>query len=277
MRLNGTTRANEAGGGSARRPATAGMGVLVIVGLVVGGAVVDAAWGQGGKAVVTGAERVVVRRGPGREFPPFASVSRGESVDVQEMKGEWARISTRRGEAGYVNSTFLALPGEHERRAAPVSATATPTTATATAVAPTAAAPTVAAAAARPTAPPAVADAGAGRTATLEAEVRRLREELAAATSRTPVPAAVPAVPVVTVRDIEPLREQLQQTLAALETLQRRVETTGAPADSAADESSSMLSSHSLFLFVVGLLAGWIAHTVYGRTSDRGYRSRIRF
>jgi len=276
MRRNGKTRASEADGGSGWGPATAGIRVLVIVGLVGVGALVDAAWGQGGKAVVTGAERVVVRRGPGREFPPFASVSRGESVDVQEIKGEWARINTRRGEAGYVNSTFLALPGEHERRVVPVSATATPSAATPTAVAPTAVAPTVTAApaAARSTVAPAAADTG--RTATLEADVRRLREELAAATSRTLVPTAAPAVPVVTVRDIEPLREQLQQTLAALDALQRRVEATGAPADGVADESS-IVSSHSLFLLVVGLLAGWVAHTVYGRTSDRGYRSRIRF
>jgi SH3-like domain-containing protein len=272
-----------------RRAVVAGLSVLVIGCLVVGGAAVDAASGQVGKAVVTGAERVVVRRGPGREFPPFASVSRGESVDVQEIKGEWARISTRRGEAGYVNSTFLALPGEHDRRAAPVGATATrtsaiPTVAAPTVVAPMAAAPTVAAptvaaapVAARPTVVPVVADAGAGRTAALEADVRRLREELAAATSRTPVPVVAPAVPVVTVRDIEPLREQLQQTLAALDALQRRVEATGASADSTADDSSSLLSSHSLFVLIVGLLAGWVAHTVYGRTSDRGHRSRIRF
>jgi len=270
MRRNGKTRASEADGGSGWGPATAGIRVLVIVGLVGVGALVDAAWGQGGKAVVTGAERVVVRRGPGREFPPFASVSRGESVDVQEIKGEWARINTRRGEAGYVNSTFLALPGEHERRAAPASPTATPT-----AVAPPV---TAAPVAALPTAVrEAAADAGAARTAKLEAEVRRLHEELAAAASRTPVPAAAVTVPIVTVRDIEPLREQLQQTLAALETLQRRVEATGAPADSTADESSSLVSSQTLFLLLVGLLAGWIGHTLYGRTSDRGYRSRIRF
>ena len=169
-----------------------------------------------------------------------------------------------------MNSTFLALPGEHERRAAPVSPTATPTAV----VPPVTAAPV----AALPTAVrEAAADAGAARTAKLEAEVRRLHEELAAAASRTPVPAAAVTVPVVTVRDIEPLREQLQQTLAALETLQRRVEATGAPADSTADESSSLVSSQTLFLLLVGLLAGWIGHTLYGRTSDRGYRSRIRF
>jgi len=72
---------------------------------------------QATTAIVTGTERVFVRRGPGNEFPPFASIPSGSTVDVQEMRGEWARIITASGQVGYINSRFLSLPGEVEHHA----------------------------------------------------------------------------------------------------------------------------------------------------------------
>src|ERR1041385_8898698 len=57
---------------------------------------------QGTTATVTGAARVLVRRGPGKQFPPLASVTRGSTVEVQDPQGEWARVSTPAGQVGYV-------------------------------------------------------------------------------------------------------------------------------------------------------------------------------
>src|SRR5579862_7107522 len=74
---------------------------------------------QSGSAVIVGVERLYVRRGPGAEFPPFATLTKGDTVEVQEMQGEWARIVTGSGLSGYVRSNFLILPGEHRKPAPP--------------------------------------------------------------------------------------------------------------------------------------------------------------
>src|SRR5437870_3286473 len=59
-------------------------------------------WAQSGTAVVTGADRVFVRRGPGSEFAPFATVDKGSTVEVRSVQGEWALIVTAGGQSGYV-------------------------------------------------------------------------------------------------------------------------------------------------------------------------------
>ena len=47
-----------------------------------------AVWGQGSSTVVvTGTKRVLVRRGPGTGFPPFAALTNGSAVEVLEMRG----------------------------------------------------------------------------------------------------------------------------------------------------------------------------------------------
>src|SRR5574337_1505652 len=80
--------------------------------LLVSLATATATWAQGNTAVITGAEHVFIRRGPGTEFPPFATLSQGATVEIQEMLGEWARIRTVTGQSGYVRSTFLSPIGE---------------------------------------------------------------------------------------------------------------------------------------------------------------------
>ncbi len=76
-------------------------------------------------AIVTGTEKVFVRRGPGNEFPPFASIPSGSTVEVQDTLGDWTRISTASGQVGYVATQFLSFPGEPEHR--PTAIRATPT------------------------------------------------------------------------------------------------------------------------------------------------------
>src|SRR5215468_850781 len=81
-----------------------------------------ASWGQPTTALVTGVDRLVVRRGPGKRYAVFAVLSRGAKVDVHQIKGEWARIVTAAGQRGYVNGNFLALPGDKEHAAAEAAA-----------------------------------------------------------------------------------------------------------------------------------------------------------
>jgi hypothetical protein len=229
-------------------------------------------WGQGGTAVITGARRVFVRRGPGLEFQPFATLTNGTTVDVQEMQGEWARITTAGGQVGYVSSTFLALPAEAERQSA------TP-----------AAAPPPGAAPMR--SEPAPVRAVTERNKALEAEVRNLQQELEAQKSRadaTPVPAPVATTPVGTT-DIEQLKGQLARLTTAVEGLQRGLAdarlaaeppaattTTTTPA-TPADGSPHSVSSTAILLGVVGLGVGWLMGSAFGRRQERGRRSRVRF
>src|SRR5262249_30920423 len=81
-----------------------------------------ASWGQPTTALVTGVDHVVVRRGPGKRYAVFAVLSRGPKVEVHKIKGEWAGIATAAGQRGYVNGTFLALPGDREHPAAEAAA-----------------------------------------------------------------------------------------------------------------------------------------------------------
>ena len=61
------------------------------------------------QAATVSTEQLYVRRGPGAEFPPFATLGRGDRVEVHEVRGEWARIVTGNGQTGYVRSDFLSL------------------------------------------------------------------------------------------------------------------------------------------------------------------------
>ena len=65
-------------------------------------------------AIVTGTEWVFVRRGPGNQFPPFARIPSGSTVEVQEVEGDWARIITASGQVGFIHKKFLAFPAGGE-------------------------------------------------------------------------------------------------------------------------------------------------------------------
>jgi uncharacterized protein YgiM (DUF1202 family) len=84
--------------------------LLLLVVLLAGVAGMGSA--QTNSATVTGADRLVVRRGPGKQFPPFASLTEGSKVEVEEIQGEWARIVTGNGQRGYVHSNFLSISGD---------------------------------------------------------------------------------------------------------------------------------------------------------------------
>ena len=223
------------------------------------------AWGQGNTAVVTGSQRVFVRRGPGTDFPAFATLTRGSVVEVQAMQGEWSRVKTAGGQVGYIHSNFLALPNEAGSAAASEARGAHPTPQ-----------------------PPSRADAGGLTTLTekntaLEAQVKALQEELTALKSR-PAPPAEPAPTAVAASaDTEALRAELKRLTAAVEGLQSRgggnVPSSDAPATGAAPAEASERSvpSTALVLGAVGLLLGWLLGAAYGRNQERGRRSRIRF
>jgi len=211
---------------------------------------------------VTGSARVHIRRGPGTEFPALATLTMGTTLEVQEMNGEWARVLTPGGQVGYVNSNFLALPGETstaERESPP----ATPVA---------------------PAESPAPQESAALRglneqNKALGAEIRRLQDELAAIKNR-PDPTLAPAPPAA---DNEKLQPELARLTSAVEALQRRLDSApanevGAPLSSSPiDGTAHVLSPTALLLGISGLVVGWLMGRAYGRRQERTRRSRVRF
>jgi len=224
-------------------------------------------WGQGNTAVVTGADRVFVRRGPGTEFPPFATLTEGSSVEVQEMQGEWSRVKTANGQVGYVHSNFLALPSEAGAAAAPR------VPAGASHPQPTAA----------PTLRPTVHSDTAGlnglteRNKALEAQVSSLQEELTVLKNRPTLAPEAAATPAVSNADTEALRAELKRLTAAVEGLQQRGGNMAPGETVPAESADHSVASTALLLGGVGLLIGWLLGAAYGRNQERGRRSRIRF
>jgi len=219
---------------------------------------------QGNTAVVAGAEHVFIRRGPGTEFPPFATLSEGSSVEIQEMHGEWARVVTASGQSGYVRSNFLALPGEH---GAPL------------ATAPHRAAP--------PAATPARSEAAALHQLTeenksLTAQISQLQEELVALKARAePTPASVPTGAPAPL-DVEKLHADLARLTAAVEQLEKRLEVEPprvnvSPLPSLpADGPVRVVTSTTILLAAIGLCVGWLLGNAYGRRQERARRPRVR-
>jgi len=239
-------------------------GFQFLIGLVLLGGWAGPVWAQGASAVVTGAERVFVRRGPGTEFPPFATLVQGTTVEIKEMQGEWARIATGSGQVGYVNSNFLAPRGEAEHPSAP-------------APAPGHVQPT-----------PATSDAPSlralsERNKALDAEIQSLQAQLSDVSARaTAAPTPAPS-PGPTTGGADQLRGDLSRLTVAVETLQRRLD--AAPANESPmssppgpmDGAPRALSSAAVVLGVLGLLVGWLLGSRYGRRQERGRRSRVRF
>lgn len=230
-------------------------------------------WAQGNTAIVTGADHVFIRRGPGTGFPPFATLSEGATVEIQEMRGEWARVLTANGQSGYVNSTFLSLPGERSAKPSTVPAPAT----TATRVAPPAAST------------PVEQQSAALRTLTeqnkgLSAEVRRLQDGLAAMKSQAEVtPSPLPTT-AAAATEFEKLHSDLARLGAVAEQLQRRLDVeASAPREHTAplaaappEDASRMLVSTGILVAAIGFCVGWLLGNAYGRRQARGRRPRVR-
>ena len=282
--------------------------LLLALGAMLPSVVAPAVWAQGSSTVVvTGSKRVLVRRGPGTEFPPFAALTKGSVVEVLEMRGEWARVKTAGGQVGYVHSNFLALPSEASSAAAaeaPQPQPTAPPLPQPTARSDTAALNTLSernkaleaqvsalqqeltALKNRPT--PARSDTAAlttlsERNKALEAQVSTLQEELTALKNRPTQTVPPPPTSAAVTGDAEELRTELRRLTVAVEGLQKRVSANlpsndapaaGAPPTEASERS---VSSTALVLGALGLLLGWVGGITYGRTQDRGRRSRIRF
>ncbi len=73
----------------------------------------------GRTAIVTGTEWVFIRRGPGNQFPPFARIPSGSTVEVQEVRADWAQIITASGQVGFIHVRFLSFPDEPTNQGLP--------------------------------------------------------------------------------------------------------------------------------------------------------------
>ncbi len=238
-----------------------------VIMLLVAGAL-SVAGAQPNSAVVTGAQHVFIRRGPGTEFPPFATLVEGSTVEIQEMRGEWTRVLTASGQSGYVNSTFLALPSE--RRGRPAATVGAPARSAAAAATP-----------ARPQA--AAVSALTEENKNLTAQVHQLQEELAALKAQAEVtpPAASPtaAPPAV---DLDKLHDELAHLGAAVEQLNKRLEiepprVNVAPlSDLPVDGHGRVVTSTAILLAAIGLCVGWLVGNAFGRRQERGRRPRVR-
>lgn len=221
---------------------------------------------QAQPAVVEGTTQLFIRRGPGTDFPPFATLTGGSQVEVQERRGSWARVTTASGQVGYVHTKYLRVLEDEAAKP--------------TATKPTTPQPTVAATSPRPTRP-----ASAPMTPT-----RRRRAAEAAATPTDPSPTPdttdtsspaptetrpwLPAKPANgnVQREIERLSE-------AVEALNRRLDQrfplpdgiTTPPGDATAG-----VSGGAVLLGLVGVFVGWFLGATYQRNKERGRRSRIR-
>ncbi|MBI1816854.1 MAG: SH3 domain-containing protein [Deltaproteobacteria bacterium] len=245
-------------------------------------------------AIVTGAELLYVRRGPGTNFPAFATIDRGERVEVEALDGVWAQVRLASGQTGYVHSTFLSFPGErHSTVVVPATVAVTPTsppteeaTTSAASATPTTAAPTLAtrthaptrvtpprAASPTPTSTPQPTPVASSPTPTPSEEVRGAIGNVASTPERSESPAAKDSD-----SELAALRIEVQRLTAAADSLQHRLEETSL-GDAAVDSDTehSWRSPLMGLLVIFALLVGWVAGSAYGRQRERTRRGRIRF
>jgi uncharacterized protein YgiM (DUF1202 family) len=198
-------------------------------------------------AIVSGAELLYVRRGPGINYPAFATVARGQAVEVEHLEGTWAFVHLPSGQTGYVHSTYLSFPAETP---ATVLVMATPIPATTAEPEPTT------------TASPTTAE-----PSNTPAEVGPEAEE--------PLPPA-PAPPAPNV-DVAALHEEIQQLTVTVNGLQQQLKAQQAAAGPHDGEHLWLSPTSVTLLVAMALLIGWLAGGAYGRQSERSRRSRIRF
>jgi hypothetical protein len=218
------------------------LGVLLLTGLPRSAA-------AAGSAVIRGATTLNVRSGPGREYPSFATLTEGSTVEVQATQGSWARVRTAAGEIGYVHKAFL-VPLEPEEAAPPAEESGSEKVSGSEELDAVPATPVPEqavegeAAGERPAAP---SDVLAGQQ-----RLERLVESL-----RADVKQLADAV-----------RERGSVAISEPAATPMRVGVTAVDAT----DSGSLLG-----LSIIGLVAGFVLGAIYGRRQERGRRTRVRF
>jgi hypothetical protein len=251
-------------------------------------AVVAAPWAvrpavaQERSAVVRGASKVFVRRGPGMSFPPFARLAEGSVVQIKGQQGQWVRIMTTGGQMGFVNAKYLLMvdrnTGEIEPPADEAEAeeeiVASPT-AVIERKAPTAV----------PTAPPTPRATATRTTLPARAAAAAKKQEEAAPPVTAPstvIPRLPPPEPsrATMAEERAAIADEIRRLTEAVAALQRRIEE-NEPIDNGFSEASaddgSSVSGGAILLGLLGVGLGWYLGGRYGRAQERGRRSRIRF
>jgi len=210
-------------------------------------------------ATVTGADRVFVRRGPSVGFQAFATVERGERVDIQGVSGDWALVKTASDEQGYMSGLYLTyLDGTS------VAGSSAPPTATVAAIPPV---PTPAAAVGGAPPEPDLAQ----QNATLTAKVKSLEQEIQSLRSATtrPTPAA---------DDLVALRAEVRRLADTTDALRSRLDAPGAGSVPLAFTGVEQWSTPTVVVIgAVALLLGWLIGGALAHREERNKRTRIRF
>jgi uncharacterized protein YgiM (DUF1202 family) len=226
---------------------------IVLVLIVWAAAISAAAATDTTPAVVTGAQVLYVRRGPGVTYRAFATIERGEQVEVERLEGVWALVRLASGQTGYVYSTFLTFPGQAQ----------TTLLVPATATSP------------RPPEP----------TATNRPEAAS-RLDKAQPSPEKPGDEAQPAPATVTgsssssgasPAELAALRSDVQRLTAAVDSLQKQIGEAPGQLGAGATEEHWWSSSTLGVMVLIALLVGWVIGSAYGRQSERSRRNRIRF
>lgn len=218
------------------------------------------------KAVVHGASKLFVRRGPGMSFPPFARLSEGSIVKVHGKQGSWVRIETAGGQVGFVNQKYLSPVGD-----ADLAAAAPPTEAELLETpSPTATEPTQAEG----------GDAATTRQAQTEVPETETRAETPAkAGAGVETPLDTPTRPTMA-EERASIADEVRRLSAAVGVLEKRIGESepigdGISGDEEDDENS--VSGGAILMSLISIGLGWYLGSRYGRAQERGRRSRIRF
>jgi SH3 domain protein len=203
-------------------------------------------------AVVSGAEALNIRRGPGTEHQAFAQLVRGQQLEVIKVTGAWASVRTQGGAEGWVQKQFLTFPGAQPRSEDP---------------------------------PPAAPDRtpsgdAAEELQQLKDEVARLTAERDALQAQVASPGTGVASDAAPKMDSTRLQADVQQLLQLTQELRQMVASQrdhGSPvAAPAAAEGDSWLLSNG-WVLTTSLIVGVLGGMVYGRAQERRRRNRIRF
>lgn len=249
-------------------------GRLIILAVVVGLHLVpgvERASAQGQPAVVEGTTKLFIRRGPGREFPPFATLTGGSKVQLHEKRGTWSRITTASGQVGYVHSKFLRVVDS--AGATPPAATPADTPASE----PPPATPTMVAATQPPSPRPTATKRRAGQATASPAENVPTPNEPTQLPTASPTETAAVATSAKGGRlDMQQQVDRLSRAVDALNSRldQRFPLPEEMPATSV--DSGTGVSGGAILLGFLGVIVGWLMGATYQRNKDRGRRSRIR-
>ena len=177
-------------------------------------------------ATVRGAERVFLRRGPGLEFQAFATVERGEGVEVEEVSSEWALVRTPGGHHGYMSGVYLVYEDGARVVDGPAPASA-----------PVAGTPV-----------PRELTELRERNEVLLEEVESLRQQLEAQSAL-----AAPAE-----EDLVALRAEVRRLADTTDALRSRLDSRGSPSTSASLSDEGLWSTPTVALMsVLALFVGW--------------------